>query len=240
MGGADASAAPLRPPHLRRSTHPREAACCPVGSGRDDRARRRRREGEGNKRSRRRFCGSRYDAADDAWLHTRPRADASMRDRCSARDAATRRRCTRSQRRRPRDDKRQPRCASRCCDAQRQKTKISVSCKTDPQRPARTRRRAPAAARTCFPRDGPSGVAVGGQRPTKAGVSDFFVGAAAPGGLRLPPPSPGSWRTKKNTHTTTNRRKATCGSRWGPAGGHGSDPLRLRPEFSWGGSAGRP
>ena len=104
--------------------------------------------------------------------------------------------------------------------------KTKIFGKTDPQRPRRTRRRAPAAARTCFPWDGPSGVAVGGQRATKAGVSDFFVGAAAPGGLRLPPPSPGSWRTKKNTHTTTNRRKATCGSRWGPSGGHGSDPLR--------------
>ena len=94
MGGADASAAPLRPPHLRRSTHPREAARCPVGSGLGDRARRRRREGEGIKRLRCRFCGAArlaiYDAADDAWLHTHPRADASMRDRRSSRDAAVR------------------------------------------------------------------------------------------------------------------------------------------------------
>ena len=31
-----------------------------------------------------------YDAADDAWLHTRPRADAAMRDRRNPRDAAVR------------------------------------------------------------------------------------------------------------------------------------------------------
>ena len=61
---------------------------------------------------------------------------------------------------------------------------------------------------------------------TEMVVSDFFGGAAAPGGLRLPPPSPESWRTKKNTQTTITRRTATCGSRWGPSGDHGSDPLR--------------
>ena len=85
MGGADASAAPLRPPHLRRSTHPREAARCPVGSGLGDRARRQQRKGEGIKRSRCRFCGAAplaiNDAADDAWLNTRLRADATKRHR---------------------------------------------------------------------------------------------------------------------------------------------------------------
>ena len=34
---------------------------------------------------------------------------------------------------------------------------------------------------------------------TKTAVSDFFGGAAAPGGLRLPPPSLRSWKTTKKS-----------------------------------------
>ena len=66
--------------------------------------------------------------------------------------------------------------------------KTKIFGKTDPQRPRRTRRRAPAAARTCFPWDGPSGVAVGGQRPTKAGVSDFLSGGRRRAALDCRPP----------------------------------------------------
>ena len=34
---------------------------------------------------------------------------------------------------------------------------------------------------------------------TETAASDFFGWAAAPSGLRLPPPSLGSWKTRKNT-----------------------------------------
>ena len=145
----------------------------------------------------------------------------------------------------------------RSSNPQRQKTKISG--KTDPQRPRRTRRRAPAAACTRFPWEGPSRVAVGGRdqrkrasqiflserrrraaldcRPplrghgeqkrtpkqqstggrrrvgaagglrgvmevTPYGPDRNFRGLAAPGGLRLPLPSPGSKKDQKKTQTT--------------------------------------
>ena len=44
---------------------------------------------------------------------------------------------------------------------------------------------------------------------TKTAVSDFFGGAAAPGGLRLPPPSLRSWKTTKKAkqQSTTGRRR---------------------------------
>ena len=117
MGGADASAAPLRPPQRRRSTHPREAARCPVGSARGDRARRRRRDGEGNKPSRSRFC-DRVSARDIRCRGRRVAPHASTSGRSDARPLQrTRRRRALRQRRRPRDDKRQPRCANRCYDA---------------------------------------------------------------------------------------------------------------------------
>ena len=51
--------------------------------------------------------------------------------------------------------------------------KTKIFGKTDPQLPRRTRRRAPAAARTCFPWDGPSGDAVGGRDQQKR-VSQIF------------------------------------------------------------------
>jgi len=53
-----------------------------------------------------------------------------------------------------------------------------------------------------------------GEKTTEMAVSDF-VGrgeAAAPGGLRLPPCTPGSWKWLKNKNITINQWAATCGS----------------------------
>ena len=131
--------------------------------------------------------------------------------------------------------------AGRCCGCVRRRVsarcsvedrsphprrQIEIFRQPDPRRRRRTRRHAPAGALTRRPWDRTPGAAVWGQRRLKMAVSDLGAGPAAPGGLRMPPPSPGSWRTEKNTETTINRRTATCGSRWGPSGSHGSDPLR--------------
>ena len=82
--------------------------------------------------------------------------------------------------------------------------------------------------------DCPDAVAVRGNRLTSpSAASDFFGGAAASSGLRLPPPSLGSWKTRKNTQTTINLQEATCGGHPGSAGGLKSDPLRPDPKFGW-------
>ena len=52
----------------------------------------------------------------------------------------------------------------------------------------------------------------------KKGVSGVLGVEAAPGGLRSPHPSLGSWKTQKKKQTTINMQAATCESRWGAGG----------------------
>ena len=80
----------------------------------------------------------------------------------------------------------------------------------------------------------------GGHRSDPSHPPSHVGQAAAPGGLRRPPLTPGSWKwPRKHTH---NNQPAGGSVREppGPAGGHGSVPLRPRPEFSWCRSAGSP
>ena len=87
----------------------------------------------------------------------------------------------------------------------------------------------------------PDAVAVRGNRlspseveTTETAASDFFGGAAAPSGLRLPPPSLGSWKTRKNTQTTINLQEATCGGHPGSAGVSEVTPYaRIRNLVAW-------
>ena len=89
--------------------------------------------------------------------------------------------------------------------------------------------------------DCPDAVAVRGNRltspseveATETAASDIFGGAAASSGLRLPPPSLGAWKTRKNAQTTINLQEATCGGHPRSAGGLGSDPSRPDLKFGW-------
>ena len=89
--------------------------------------------------------------------------------------------------------------------------------------------------------DCPDAVAVRGNRltspseveATETAASDIFGGAAASSGLRLPPPSLGAWKTRKNAQTTINLQEATCGGHPRSAGGLGSDPSCPDLKFGW-------
>jgi len=89
-----------------------------------------------------------------------------------------------------------------------------------------------------------------GAKTTEMAVSDFVGrgGAAAPGGLRLAPSTPGSWKWPKNKHTTINQWAETCGSPgelWGGmevapidpgrnvVGAAASGCRKLPPPLSW-------
>ena len=61
---------------------------------------------------------------------------------------------------------------------------------------------------------------------------EFWWGGSAGRPWTAAPLSRVTESTKK-LQTTINWRKATRGSRWGPAGGHRSDPVRPRPAFRW-------
>ena len=53
----------------------------------------------------------------------------------------------------------------------------------------------------------------GGHRSDPLHPPSHVGQAAAPGGLRRPPPTMGSWTRTKNKHTTINQRAVACGSR---------------------------
>ena len=73
------------------------------------------------------------------------------------------------------------------------------------QRLRRTRPRAPVAARKRWPLELTVRQRRRGQRRPKRPSQIFWGGAAAPGGLRLPPGTPGSWKWPKNKNTTINQ-----------------------------------
>ena len=56
-------------------------------------------------------------------------------------------------------------------------------------------------------------------------LTRILVVGAAPGGLRLPLPSPGAKKHRKKTQTTINWRETTRGSNRERPGGRGSDPV---------------
>ena len=65
--------------------------------------------------------------------------------------------------------------------------------------------------------------------PYRPGLN--YGGAPAPGGLRPPHPSPGSWKKKKKNQTTINKKVATCGSPKGLLGAMEVAPYGRRPNY---------
>lgn len=85
----------------------------------------------------------------------------------------------------------------------------------------------------------PSAVAVGRNRmasplgggATKMALSDFFGVAAALGGLRPPPPSPGQWKTQKNSKQQSTCRRRRVRATGGLLGVMKVTPCDCGPNF---------